>query len=140
MELATRRKPLLRWDLRGLVLRLTALGSSLAALVTLLAPDQVAAAMGMFLIGANGYSQFYAVHVGLRLAVAGMAWLAIRPGIWLMAEVTAMLLLAQTFGRMVAALAIGLPQGPLLIISAVETVAGALLLYLPSRSAPSESH
>jgi hypothetical protein len=138
--LAAQRKSLLRLDLRGMVLRATALGSSLGALAALLAPDLVAGAMGLFLVGVNGYSQFYAEHVGLRFAIAALAFLATRPGVSLLGEATGLLLLAHTFGRMVAAMAIGLPQGTLLIISVAEMVAGFLLLFLPSRSPSSESH
>ena len=62
--------------LRGQLLQLVATVSSLAALAALLDPDRIASAMGLFLVGVNGYSQFYAIYVGVRLATAGLALLA----------------------------------------------------------------
>jgi hypothetical protein len=65
--------PATKWTrawLRGQLLQLVATASSLAALAAMLDPDRIAAAMGLFLVGVNGYSQFYAIYVGIRLATA----------------------------------------------------------------------
>ena len=62
--------------LRGQLLSLIACVSSLAALAAMLDPDRTAGAMGLFLVGVNGYSQFYAIYVGVRLATAALALLA----------------------------------------------------------------
>ena len=119
---------------RGQLLQLVATLSSLAALVAMLDPDRVATAMGLFLVGVNGYSQFYAIYVGVRLATAGLALLAARHGDQpLLGDITALFLLAQPAGRRVAAFAIGLPKGVLLAICAVELVAGLSLLALRPR-------
>jgi hypothetical protein len=130
--------PITRATLRGQLLRLTATVSSLAALVALLDPDRVAAAMGLFLVGVNGYSQFFAIYVGVRLAIAWLALMAARRGDQpILGDITALFLLAQPFGRLVAAFAIGLPRGVLLIVCAIELLAGISLLALRPRTTPS---
>jgi hypothetical protein len=120
--------------LRVQLLRLVATASSLAALAAMLDPDRFAAAMGLFLVGVNGYSQFYAIYVGMRLATA---WLALRaskddaPAV--LADITALFLLAQPAGRLVAAFAVGLPDGLLLAVCGIELLAGLSLLALRPR-------
>ncbi len=120
--------------LRGQLLQLVATVSSLAALAAMLDPDRVASAMGLFLVGVNGYSQFYAIYVGIRLATAGLALLAARRGDQpILGDLTALFLLAQPAGRLVAAFAIGLPTGVLFVVCAVELLAGLSLLALRPR-------
>lgn len=120
--------------LRGQLLHMIATASSLAALAAMLDPDRIASAMGIFLVGVNGYSQFYAVYVGMRLATAMLALLASRQGDQpLLVDLTALFLLAQPAGRLVAAFAIGLPKGVLLAVCAVELLAGLSLLALRPR-------
>jgi hypothetical protein len=123
-----------RAALRRQLLQLTATAGSLAALAALLDPDRVAAAMGLFLVGVNGYSQFYAIYVGVRLATAGLALLAARRGEQpVLGDITALFILAQPAGRFVAAFAIGLPQGFLLVVCGIELLCGATLLALRPR-------
>jgi hypothetical protein len=120
--------------LRGQLLQLVATVSSLAALAALLDPDRIASAMGLFLVGVNGYSQFYAIYVGVRLATAGLALLAARHGNQpILGDLTALFLLAQPAGRLAAAFAIGLPTGVLFAVCAVELLAGIALLALRPR-------
>ena len=103
--------------LRKHVLHAVATACSLSALVALLDPDRVAAVMGLFLVGVNGYSQFYAIYVGVRLATAVLALCAAKQGDQpLLVDLTAMFLLAQPAGRLAVASVIGLPQGPLLVV------------------------
>ena len=119
---------------RRQLLQLTASICSLSALAALLDPDRVAAVMGLFLVGVNGYSQFYAIYVGTRLATAALALLAARPGQPpILGDLTALFILAQPAGRLVAATAIGLPQGMLLWVTVLELAIGILLLALRSR-------
>ena len=126
--------PWSRAGLRARLLSLVATVSSLAALVAMLDPDRIASAMGLFLVGVNGYSQFYAIYVGIRLATAGLALLASRHGDQpLLGDLVALFLLAQPAGRLVAAFAIGLPTGVLLVVCAVELLAGLSLLALRPR-------
>jgi hypothetical protein len=118
-----------RW--RRQLLQLTALLGSLSALAALLDPDRVAAAMGLFLVGVNGYSQFYAIYVGTRLATAALALLAARPGqAPILGDLTAWFILAQPAGRLAAATLIGLPHGVLLAVCALEVAIGLGLLAL----------
>ena len=125
-----------RARLRYALLRLIAIASSLSALAALLDPDRVAASMGMLLVGVNGYSQFFAIYVGVRLATAGLALLAARHGDQpLLGDITALMILAQPAGRLIAAFSIGLPQGFLLVVSGIELVGGIALLMLRPRSA-----
>lgn len=113
------------------LLKLVATASSLAALVAMLDPDRVATAMGLFLVGVNGYSQFYAIYVGVRLATAGLAVLAARRGDQpILGDLVALFLLAQPAGRLLAAFAIGLPRGVLFVVCGIELLAGLGLLAL----------
>jgi hypothetical protein len=122
-----------RARLRGALLQAAATASSLAALAAMLDPDRIAQAMGLFLIGVNGYSQFYAIYVGVRLATAGLALLAARRGdLPILGDLAALFILAQPLGRMIAAFAIGLPRGLLFVICGIELAVGlALLLSRP---------
>jgi len=120
-----------RARLRGYLLRLAATASSLAALAAMLDPDRIADAMGVFVFGVNGYSQFYAIYVGVRLATAGLALLAARKGdLPILGDLAALLILAQPLGRLVAAFAIGLPTGSLFVICGIELAVGLALLLL----------
>ena len=120
---------------RARLLTFIAIVSSLAALSAMLNPDGVATQLGMLLVGVNGYSQFYAIYVGVRLATAGLALLAARHGDQpILGDVTALIILAQPLGRFIAAFAIGLPQGTLLVICGLELLGGIVLLLLRPRS------
>jgi hypothetical protein len=126
--------PATRARLRGGLLQAIACVSSLAALAAMLDPDRVATAMGQFLVGVNGYSQFYAIYVGTRLATAGVALLAARQGEPpVLGDITALFVLAQPVGRFIAAFAIGLPQGFLLVVCGLELAGGIALLVLRPR-------
>jgi hypothetical protein len=116
------------------VLKLVALVCSMSALFALLDPDRVATEFGMLLVGVNGYSQFFAIYVGLRLATAGLALLAARHGDQpILGDITALFLLAQPFGHLVAAFAIGLPQGIVLGLCGLQLLGGITLLALRPR-------
>jgi hypothetical protein len=132
-----------RLRLRSQLLQAIATVNSLAALSAMLDPDRTAAAMGLFLVGVNGYSQFYAIYVGVRLATAGLALVAARQGDQpVLGDLAALFLLAQPLGRFVASFAIGLPQGLLFVVSGIELLAGLALLLLRPRGklfAPSPS-
>ncbi|MES2150985.1 MAG: DUF4345 family protein [Pseudomonadota bacterium] len=123
-----------RAALRKLLLQVLATAASLAALAAMLDPDRVAAGMGEFPVGVNGYSQFYAIYVGVRLATAVLALMASRQGDQpLLGDITAMFVLAQPAGRLVAAVAIGLPQGFLFVVCGIEAAGGLALLALRPR-------
>jgi hypothetical protein len=120
-----------RARLRRQLLLVAATAQSLAALAAVLDPDRVADAMGLFPVGVNGYSQFYALYVGVRLATAGLALLAARQGDQpILGDLAALFILAQPLGRFVAAFAIGLPQGLLFVVSGIELAVGLALIGL----------
>jgi hypothetical protein len=126
---------------RRVLLQCVALASSLAALAAFLDPDRVAAAYGLFLVGVNGYSQFYAIYVGTRLATAALALAASRQGDQpILGDITALFVLAQPLGRLAAAFAIGLPQGFLLIVCGLELLGGVLLLAWRPAPLPRPAH
>ena len=124
--------------LRVQLLRLIALACSLSATWAMLDPDRVADMMGAFPVGVNGYSQFFAIYVGVRFATAALALLAARHGDQpMLGDITALFILAQPAGRFIASFAIGLPEGPLLAVSGVEVASGLLLLALrPAATSP----
>ncbi len=123
-----------RSEQRSKLLWLIAVFSSLAALSAMLDPDRTAGSMGMLLVGVNGYSQFFAIYVGVRLATAGLALIASRNGDQpLLGDITALFVLAQPAGRLIAALQIGLPQGFLLVLCGLELLGGLTLLALRPR-------
>jgi hypothetical protein len=123
-----------RGGLRRKLLHLIGVASSLAALAAMLDPDRIATVMGVFLVGVNGYSQFYAIYVGTRLATAALALFAARQGEPpVLGDITAMFVLAQPVGRFIAAFAIGLPQGFLLVVCGIELAGGLALLALRPR-------
>ncbi|PJJ21468.1 hypothetical protein SAMN05216517_11074 [Janthinobacterium sp. OK676] len=121
------------WQRR--VLHLIAYAYGLSAVACLLFADDMAAGMGIFLNGVNGYSQFYATHVGVWGATALLALFAARQGEPpVLGDITAMLVLAQPAGRLFAAISFGLPQGFVLFLCAMELTAGLVLLLLrPAR-------
>jgi hypothetical protein len=126
--------PSRRLRLRSQLLQAIATVNSLAALSAMLDPDRTAAAMGLFLVGVNGYSQFYAIYVGVRLATAGLSILAARQGDQpILGDLAALFILAQPLGRFIASFAIGLPQGLLFVVSGIELLAGLALLLLRPR-------
>ena len=123
-----------RAQTRASLLKLVALVCSLGALFALLDPDYVATQFGMLLVGVNGYSQFFAIYVGLRLATAVLALLAARHGDQpILGDITALFLLAQPFGHLVASFAIGLPQGIVLELCGLQLAGGITLLALRPR-------
>ncbi len=123
-----------RERLRSQLLQATATVCSLAALSAMLDPDRIATRLGLFLVGVNGYSQFYAIYVGVRFATALLALLAARRGDQpILGDLTALFILAQPIGRLVAAFAIGLPQGVLLAVCGIELLVGLALLALRPR-------
>lgn len=125
---------MLKAGLRRQLLNLIATLCSLAALAALLDPDRVAESMGVFLVGVNGYSQFFAIYVGVRFATAVLALLAARRDDHpVLGDITALFILAQPAGRFAAAFAIGLPQGFLLIVCGIEVLGGVALLALRPR-------
>ena len=112
-----------------MLLVLTALIFIVIAVRAVFAPEQMAAGLGYVLAGSNGYSEFYAVYLGVWLATAVLAILAaVRIRQSLIGDLVAMFVLAQPVGRLFALTMFGLPEGVLLAMFALEAVGGLLIL------------
>ena len=114
---------------RRILLVLTALIFVVIAVRAVFAPEQMASGLGYVLTGSNGYSEFYAIYLGVWLATAALAILAaFRIRQPLIGDLVAMFILAQPVGRLFALVRFGLPEGMLLAMFALEAVGGLLIL------------
>lgn len=114
---------------RRTLLSLTALIFVVIAVRAVVAPEQMASGLGYVLTGPNGYSEFYAIYLGVWLATAILAILAaVRVRQALIGDLVAIFVLAQPAGRLFALSRFGLPEGLLLVMFALETVGGLLIL------------
>ena len=114
---------------RRVLLNLTALVFVVIAVRAVVAPEQMASGLGYVLSGANGYSEFYAIYLGVWVATAMLAiFAAVRVRQPLIGDLVAMFVLAQPLGRLFALMRFGLPEGMLLGMFALETVGGLLIL------------
>lgn len=119
---------------RRALLWLTASVFATIALYALLSPEHMALGLGYTLLAPNGYSELFAVYVGVWLATAGLACYAARhvrqP---LIGDIVAVWVLAQPVGRCIAVLRHGWPTGSLLAVFILEVLGGvALLIVRPS--------
>ena len=116
---------------RRILLGLTALIFVAIAVRAVVAPEQMASGLGYVLTGSNGYSEFFAIYLGVWLATAILAIIAaIRVRQPLIADLVAMFVLAQPVGRSFALVRFGLPEGLLLAMFALEAVGGLLILVV----------
>lgn len=116
---------------RQVCFAVTSLVFILIALCTSFAPELMAASLGYTLSAPNGYSELYAVYVGVWLATAALgivALLRVREPMY--GDLLAIFVLAQPLGRLLASLTWGMPQGTLLFIFFVEIIGGLLLLLI----------
>lgn len=122
---------------RRALLVLTALIFVANVVQTIVSPDQWAAQLGYSLSAPNGYSEIYAVYVGVWLATAFLCVLAaLRIRQPLLGDLAALFVLAQPLARLLAIPQFGLPQGLLLGFFVLEAFGGlALLAVRPSTNA-----
>jgi hypothetical protein len=114
---------------RKTLLLLVALVFAAIAAYALCAPQSMAQGLGYTLQAPNGYSEFFAVYVGVWLATAALAvYAAAHLPQPLIGDIVALLVLAQPVGRCIAILGHGLPTGLLLYVFILEIVGGAALL------------
>jgi len=114
--------------LRRILLVLIALVHAGVAIRTLLDPEQSAAELGYTLLAPNGYSEMFAIYIGIWLAIAFLCMLAsVRIELSLLGDLAAVFVLAQSVGRLLALVKYGLPQGPLLVFAVLEAVGGLAL-------------
>jgi hypothetical protein len=119
--------------LRQLLLSLVALAFGLLALRTLIQPTAVAAELGYELRPPNGYSELFAIYVGLWGATAALAvYAAVNVGEPGLGDIVALLILAQPVGRVLAVPRYGWPQGALAGFFMLELAGGGALLLVRS--------
>ncbi len=123
---------------RQFLLGLTALVFALIALASLVAPHKMAEGIGYSLASVDALSEFRAVYVGVWLATAVLLVIALRRvQDALLGDLCAVLILGQTFGRVVSLVLDGIPSErvwPMFILEAVGAV--ALLVVRPSAAIP----
>ena len=119
---------------RRALLMVTALIFGANAVQAAFSPDSWAEDLGFSLLEPNGYSEIYAVYVGVWLATAFLCVLAsARVREPLLGDLAAMFILAQPVARLLALPQFGLPEGLLLAFFALEVVGGlALVAVRPS--------
>jgi hypothetical protein len=119
---------------RQIFFGITAAVFVLIAVRALLSPEKMAAGLGYNLNAPNGYSELYAVYIGVWIATAVLALIAIyRIRDALLGDLLAIFVLAQPLGRLLALFKWGPPQGTLFVMFIVEAIGGiALLLVRPS--------
>lgn len=119
---------------RQFLLGVTALVFAVIALASLIAPHKMAEGVGYSLASVDAMSEFRAVYVGVWLATAALLVVALRRvQNALLGDLCALLILGQTFGRVLSLLLDGMPSGkvwPMFILEAVGGV--ALLVVRPS--------
>lgn len=120
--------------IRRALLILTALIFVANAIQTVVSPDKWAAVLGYSLLAPNGYSEIYAVYVGVWLATAALCVLAaVRVRQPLLGDLAAMFVLAQPVARLLALPQFGWPENVLLGLFVLEAAGGlALLAVRPS--------
>ncbi|GMU42103.1 MAG: DUF4345 family protein [Xanthomonadales bacterium] len=117
--------------LRILLLWLTAAVFTLLALRSLVSPQAVAHELGYAITDRNGWSELYAIYVGLWLAHALLAgYAALHVDLAVLGDALAVLILGQPLGRLIAVPRSGWPGGPLLAFFVLEVVGGVLLLLV----------
>lgn len=95
------------------------------------APEQHARDLGYALTAPNGYSELFAVYVGVWTATALLALIAIRrPAEPTYGDLLAMFVLAQPLGRLLAIPFWGVPAGVLFWVFMLEAAGAAILLIV----------
>ena len=117
--------------LRRFLLGVPALVFVLVALASLVAPHRMAEGLGYSLDSVDALSEFRAVYVGVWLATAALLVVALRRvQDALLGDLCAVLILGQTFGRVVSLLLDGIPSGRVWPMFILEALGGAALLVV----------
>jgi ABC-type thiamin/hydroxymethylpyrimidine transport system permease subunit len=121
---------------RQILLGLVALVFTAIAVGSLVAPHKMAEGLGYSLDSVDALSEFRAIYVGLWLATAVLLVVALRRVQHaVLGDLCAILVLGQTFGRIVSLVLDGIPSGRIVPIFVLEAMGGvALLLVRPSDS------
>lgn len=123
---------------RRTVLVLAAVVFTAIAAGSLVAPHPMAAQLGYTLDNVDALSEFRAVYVGVWLATAVLLAVgARRIEDVLLGDLAALLILGQTFGRLLGVAIDGLPSARMLPPFVVEAIGGlAILLARPRLNSP----
>lgn len=120
---------------RQVLLGLVALVFTGIAVASLVAPHTMAEGLGYSLTSVDALSEFRAIYVGLWLATALLLVIALRRiQEALLGDLGALLVLGQTFGRLLSLALDGVPSGrvwPMLVLEAIGGL--ALLVVRPSQ-------
>lgn len=115
--------------IRQVLLVVTALVYLAIAVRAALLPDRLARGLGYTLHAPNGYSELFAVYVGVWVAIAVLALIAVRrsddP---LFGDVLALFVIAQPIARTFSAFFWGLPTGNLFWMFILEALGAIALL------------
>ena len=105
---------------------------------SLLMPHRMARQLGYELTNIDALSEFRAVYVGIWLATAVILIIAAFKVHWLLlGDLGALLILGQTFGRILSLVIDGMPSANIWPFFALETVGGvAILATRPRLQAP----
>ena len=119
---------------RQSLLGITAAVFVLIAIKAFVYPSKLASSLGYQLSAPNGYSEMYAVYVGVWVATAILAVVSmLRVREALFGDLLAILVLSQPAARLLALFKWGSPKGNLFKMLILEAVGGvALLLVRPS--------
>jgi len=114
---------------RQFLLIVTAFVYLAIALRTFLLPERLAQGLGYSLHAPNGYSELFAVYVGVWTATAAMALIAARRSDEpLLGDIVGLFVVAQPVARLIAAPFWGLPSGTLFWMFILEAL-GAIALF-----------
>ena len=116
---------------RQTILILAALVFILVAVAALVIPHKMANQMGYTLANINGLNEFRAIYVGVWLATA-ILLIAAAKNIKnaLLSDLGAILILGQTFGRLVSIILDGMPGNEVIPVFFLEFIGGLLLLII----------
>jgi len=115
---------------RGILL-LTAVVFTAIAIGSLLIPHQMAAQLGYTLDNVDALNEFRAVYVGVWLATAVLLVVAARRiEEALLGDLAALLILGQTFGRLLSMAIDGLPTARMWPPFVVELIGGVVILLV----------
>lgn len=116
---------------RQIILILAALVFILVAIATLVVPHKMASQMGYTLANINGLNEFRAIYVGVWLATAVLLVVAAKNiKNALLSDLGAILILGQTFGRLISIILDGMPGNEVIPVFFLEFIGGLLILII----------
>lgn len=103
----------------------------LIAIRAFLNPDKLAEELGYRLEAPNGYSELFAIYIGVWLATAILALTALwHVNVVIFGDLLALFVIAQPAGRLLAIPRWGMPRKGLLVMFGVEVAGGMILVIV----------